>query len=78
VMGDNREMHRWLLGSRSFRDLQRSGACGSSAGRSWSCLPGLVQDACSRLRSDRRFSPTARASSVGPRSARGGSPPIAR
>jgi DNA-binding HxlR family transcriptional regulator len=25
VMGDNREMHRWLLGWRSFRDLQRDG-----------------------------------------------------
>lgn len=26
VMGDNREMHRWLLGWRSFRELQRSGS----------------------------------------------------
>jgi DNA-binding HxlR family transcriptional regulator len=25
VMGDNRELHRWLLGWRSFRDLQRAG-----------------------------------------------------
>jgi hypothetical protein len=25
LMGDNRELHRWLLGSRSFRDLQRAG-----------------------------------------------------
>jgi hypothetical protein len=25
VMGDNREMHRWLLGWRSFRELQQSG-----------------------------------------------------
>ncbi len=26
VMGDNREMHRWLLGWRSFQELRRSGA----------------------------------------------------
>jgi hypothetical protein len=26
VMGDNRELHRWLLGWRSFRDLQQSGS----------------------------------------------------
>jgi DNA-binding HxlR family transcriptional regulator len=26
VVGDNREMHRWLLGSRSLDDLQRSGS----------------------------------------------------
>lgn len=26
VLGDNREMHRWLLGWRTFRDLQRSGS----------------------------------------------------
>lgn len=25
VMGDNREMHRWLLGLRSFRDLRQAG-----------------------------------------------------
>lgn len=25
VMGDNREMHRWLLGWRSFRELRRAG-----------------------------------------------------
>ena len=25
VMGDNRELHRWLLGWRSLRDLQRAG-----------------------------------------------------
>ena len=25
VMGDNREMHRWLLGLRSFRELRRAG-----------------------------------------------------
>ena len=24
-MGDNRELHRWLLGWRSLRDLQRAG-----------------------------------------------------
>jgi DNA-binding HxlR family transcriptional regulator len=26
VLGDNREMHRWLLGVRSFRDLQQAGS----------------------------------------------------
>lgn len=26
LMGDNRELHRWLLGSRTFRDLQRAGS----------------------------------------------------
>ena len=25
VVGDNRELHRWLLGSRSFRELQQAG-----------------------------------------------------
>ena len=25
VMGDNREMHRWLLGWRTFRELRRAG-----------------------------------------------------
>jgi DNA-binding HxlR family transcriptional regulator len=25
LMGDNRDLHRWLLGLRSFRDLQRAG-----------------------------------------------------
>jgi DNA-binding HxlR family transcriptional regulator len=26
VLGDNRDLHRWLLGSRTFRDLQRAGS----------------------------------------------------
>ena len=26
VMGDNRDMHRWLLGWRSFREIQRAGS----------------------------------------------------